>query len=96
MSAFDCDVAIVGTGPTGLVLAHLLAQAGVRTCLIEKASNKIEPMETHLKHAMLNTKNVHTWEAGIEPFDFPAKSGRDRERMPIAAFFRRNFPGIRL
>ena len=42
MTTFDCDVAIVGTGPTGLVLAHLLAQAGVRTWLIEKASDTVD------------------------------------------------------
>ena len=42
MSECDCDVAIVGTGPTGLVLAHFLAQAGVRTWLIEKASSTVD------------------------------------------------------
>ena len=42
MSESDCDVAIVGTGPTGLVLAHFLAQAGVRTWLIEKASSTVD------------------------------------------------------
>ncbi|NBX56356.1 MAG: hypothetical protein EBT70_15095 [Betaproteobacteria bacterium] len=42
MKAHDCDVAIVGCGPTGLVLAHVLAQAGVRTWLIEKANDTVD------------------------------------------------------
>lgn len=42
MKTHDCDVAIVGCGPTGLVLAHVLAQAGVRTWLIEKANDTVD------------------------------------------------------
>jgi 3-(3-hydroxy-phenyl)propionate hydroxylase len=34
----DVEVLIVGAGPTGLVAANLLGQAGVRTLLIEQAS----------------------------------------------------------
>jgi 3-(3-hydroxy-phenyl)propionate hydroxylase len=33
---FDCDVAIVGASPTGLMTALQLGQAGVRVCLLEK------------------------------------------------------------
>ena len=38
----DCDVAVVGAGPTGLTLANLLAQAGVRVVLIERNRTTVE------------------------------------------------------
>ena len=34
--SLDCDVAIVGAGPVGLLLANLLGAQGVRTCLFDK------------------------------------------------------------
>ena len=34
--ARNCDVAIVGAGPTGLTIAHLLGQAGVSVVLVER------------------------------------------------------------
>ena len=39
----DCDVAIVGAGPTGLMMALQLGQAGLRVCLLEK---RAEPFTT--------------------------------------------------
>ena len=43
------DVLIIGCGPTGVVLANLLGQAGVNVCIIEKESG-IYPIcrATHL------------------------------------------------
>lgn len=38
----DCDVAVVGAGPTGLTLANLLGQAGVRVVLIERNHTTVE------------------------------------------------------
>jgi 3-(3-hydroxy-phenyl)propionate hydroxylase len=38
----DCDVAVVGAGPTGLTLANLLGQAGVRVVLIERNRTTVE------------------------------------------------------
>ena len=38
----DCDVAVVGAGPTGLTLANLLGQAGVRVVLIERNQTTVE------------------------------------------------------
>lgn len=36
--AFDCDVLIVGAGPTGLVLALLLARRGIRVEILDKTA----------------------------------------------------------
>ena len=36
-----CDVAIVGSGPTGMTLAHLLGQAGVKVILIERNATTV-------------------------------------------------------
>lgn len=38
----ECDVAIVGAGPTGLTIAHILGQAGVRTILIERNATTVQ------------------------------------------------------
>jgi 3-(3-hydroxy-phenyl)propionate hydroxylase len=38
----DCDVAIIGAGPTGLTVANLLGQAGVRVILIERNQGTVE------------------------------------------------------
>lgn len=42
MSGFDCDVAVVGAGPTGLTLANLLGKAGVRVILIERNDTTVQ------------------------------------------------------
>lgn len=38
MKTFDTSVVIAGAGPVGLTLAHILAQSGVETIILEKAS----------------------------------------------------------
>ena len=50
-AAFDCDVLIVGGGPTGVTLAILLAQQGVQTIIAEKEPG-IYPMPraAHIDH----------------------------------------------
>ncbi|WP_161626831.1 fused MFS/spermidine synthase [Desulfospira joergensenii] len=58
----------------------------------EKADNKFEQMETHLKSAISDRNNIHAYGAGIELVNFLAKSGRDREVLPVTAFLQRNFP----
>ena len=35
MDGFDCDVLVVGGGPTGVTLAALLGRQGVRTIVAE-------------------------------------------------------------
>ena len=42
MSSFDCEVAIVGAGPTGLTLANLLGQAGVKVILVERNNTTVQ------------------------------------------------------
>jgi 3-(3-hydroxy-phenyl)propionate hydroxylase len=47
----DCDVLIIGAGPTGVTLAVLLAQAGVRTIVTEKAADIYPlPRAAHIDH----------------------------------------------
>ena len=41
-STFDCEVAIVGAGPTGLTLANLLGQAGLNIILIERNATTVQ------------------------------------------------------
>jgi 3-(3-hydroxy-phenyl)propionate hydroxylase len=42
MTTMECDVAILGAGPTGLTVANLLGQAGVRVVLIERNQGTVE------------------------------------------------------
>ena len=49
--AFDCDVLVVGGGPTGVTLAVLLAQRGVKVIVAEKAAAIYPlPRAAHLDH----------------------------------------------
>ncbi|OHD08544.1 bifunctional 3-(3-hydroxy-phenyl)propionate/3-hydroxycinnamic acid hydroxylase MhpA [Sphingopyxis sp. RIFCSPHIGHO2_12_FULL_65_19] len=51
MSGFDCDVLIVGGGPTGVTLAILLARRGVRVLVAEKeAAIYPLPRAAHIDH----------------------------------------------
>jgi 3-(3-hydroxy-phenyl)propionate hydroxylase len=42
MKHLDCDVAVVGAGPTGLALANDLGQAGIRAVLIERNDTTVQ------------------------------------------------------
>ena len=42
MSNFDCDVAIIGAGPTGQTVASLLGLAGVNAVLIERNESTVQ------------------------------------------------------
>ena len=35
-TAYDCDVCVVGLGPTGLTMAHLLAARGLTVTVLER------------------------------------------------------------
>jgi 3-(3-hydroxy-phenyl)propionate hydroxylase len=51
-----CDVAIVGAGPTGMTMAHILGQAGVRTILIERnATTVTQPRAVSIDDEALRT-----------------------------------------
>jgi 3-(3-hydroxy-phenyl)propionate hydroxylase len=50
-AAFDCDVLIVGGGPTGVTLAALLAARGVRVIVAEKEAEIFPlPRAAHIDH----------------------------------------------
>lgn len=50
----DCDVLIVGAGPTGATLALLLAQSGVSTLLIDKEADIYAlPRAAHVDHEIM-------------------------------------------
>lgn len=52
----DCEVAVIGAGPSGLTTANLLAHAGVRTFLIErKATTGQEPRAVSIDDEALRT-----------------------------------------
>lgn len=55
MSAqFDCDVLIVGAGPTGITLGLLLARAGVDALVIDKETNIYPaPRAAHIDHEIV-------------------------------------------
>ena len=51
-----CDVAIVGSGPTGMTLAHLLGQSGVNVILIERnATTVTQPRAVSIDDEALRT-----------------------------------------
>lgn len=52
----DCDVLIVGAGPTGMTLGLLLARAGVRVLVIDKAADIYPlPRAAHIDHETMRT-----------------------------------------
>jgi 3-(3-hydroxy-phenyl)propionate hydroxylase len=54
--SLTCDVAIVGAGPTGMTIAHLLGQAGVRVALIERnATTVTQPRAVSIDDEALRT-----------------------------------------
>lgn len=54
MAGFDCDVLIVGAGPTGMTLALLLAQAGISSITVEKdAAPYALPRAAHIDHEIV-------------------------------------------
>ena len=49
--AFDCDVLVIGGGPTGVTLAILLAQRGVKVIIAEKEADIYPlPRAAHIDH----------------------------------------------
>ncbi len=51
---FDCDVLVIGGGPTGLVLSNLLANLGVRVTVLERDAEVYpSPRATHIDEETL-------------------------------------------
>lgn len=60
--AFDCDVLVIGGGPTGVTLAILLAQRGVKVMVAEKEADIYPlPRAAHIDHECMRILQ----EAGI-------------------------------
>jgi 3-(3-hydroxy-phenyl)propionate hydroxylase len=56
VAAHECDVLIVGAGPTGVTLGMLLARAGVRTLVIDKEAEIYPlPRAAHIDHETMRT-----------------------------------------
>ena len=56
MADYDCDVAVVGAGPTGLTLANLLGAAGLGVALIEQNQTTVqEPRAVSIDDEALRT-----------------------------------------
>lgn len=56
MADYQCDVAVLGAGPTGLTIANLLGQAGVRVVLIERNTSTVaEPRAVSIDDESLRT-----------------------------------------
>lgn len=54
--ALDCDVLVVGAGPTGVTLGLLLARQGVRTIVIDKEGEIYPlPRAAHIDHETMRT-----------------------------------------
>lgn len=56
MTGFDCDVLVVGAGPTGMTLGLLLARRGVRTLVVDKEADIYPlPRAAHIDHETVRT-----------------------------------------
>lgn len=56
MTSHNCDVAIVGAGPTGMTLANVLGQAGCRVIVIERNEHTVrEPRAVSIDDESLRT-----------------------------------------
>lgn len=56
MADYQCDVAVLGAGPTGLTVANLLGQAGIRVVLIERNASTVgEPRAVSIDDESLRT-----------------------------------------
>ncbi|MBK8196745.1 MAG: FAD-dependent monooxygenase [Acidobacteria bacterium] len=77
--AFDCDVLVAGGGPTGVTLAILLAQRGVKVIVAEKEAGIYPlPRAAHIDHECMRILQ----EAGVA--DEVMKTSRAAPRAMIS------------
>jgi 2,4-dichlorophenol 6-monooxygenase len=63
MNILDTDVLIVGSGPTGLTMALLLARQGLRTILVDRRSGPQRAPAAHV----VNARSFEIWrQAGVD------------------------------
>lgn len=56
MTRYECEVAVLGAGPTGLTIANLLGRAGVQVILIERNTSTVgEPRAVSIDDESLRT-----------------------------------------
>lgn len=87
----EVEVAVVGTGPTGLTAAAMLAEYGVHAIVLDKASGPAE----HSRAAVVHARTLETLEPlGIvadvlrEGVIVPRFGVRDRDRRLLAVDFK--------
>jgi 3-(3-hydroxy-phenyl)propionate hydroxylase len=56
MALIECDVAVIGAGPTGLTLANVLGNGGIKTVLVERNESTVcEPRAVSIDDESLRT-----------------------------------------
>jgi 3-(3-hydroxy-phenyl)propionate hydroxylase len=89
MGAFDCDVLVVGLGPTGAVLAGLLAQRGLGVIGVDREGEPYSlPRAVHFDHEVMRTfqqldvaDQMRRCARDLPDYEFRAADGRVLMRL---------------
>ena len=93
MSQFDCDVLVVGLGPTGSVLTALLAERGVRVIALDRdAAPYPLPRAVHFDHEIMRifqqlgvAEQMRHHARELLDYEFRAADGRGADEAAAAA-----------